>query len=151
VVALDAYAAPVAAALVAAGWWAERTAPDGDRPVSSWVAYAPAVALAGGSALAERVAGGGGMHALAVGAVAVAAVILGGSRRLIGPLAVGTALLVALTVHESLGVTRQVPTWAWLAAGGAVLVATGLWLERRETGPVEAGRRLVDVVGERFS
>jgi hypothetical protein len=151
VVALDAYAAPVAAALVAAGWWAERAGPDGDHPVSSWVAYAPAVALAGGSALAERVAGGGGIHALVVGAVAVAAVIAGGSRRLIGPLAVGTALVVALTVHESLGVTRQVPTWAWLAAGGAVLVATGLWLERRETGPVEAGRRLVDVVGERFS
>jgi hypothetical protein len=147
VTALDAYAAPVAVALVIAGVWAER----GDRTVSSWVTYAPAVALAGGSALAERIAGGHGIHALAAGAVGVAAVMAGGSRRLIGPLATGTALIVALTAHESLGVSRQVPTWAWLAAGGAALVATGLWLERRETGPLEAGRRVVDVVTERFT
>ena len=73
------------------------------------------------------------------------------AHRRIGPLLTGTALVVALTVHESLGMTRQVPTWGWLAAGGAALVGTGLWLERRETGPLEAGRRLVDVVTERFS
>ena len=62
----------------------------------------------------------------------------------------GTALLVGLTVHESLAVTRQVPTWGWLALGGSVLVAAGIVMERRDTGPMESGRRLVDVVGTRF-
>jgi hypothetical protein len=43
-----------------------------------------------------------------------------------------------------------VPTWGWLATGGTALLATGIVLERNETSPVEAGRRLVDVVAERF-
>jgi hypothetical protein len=83
--------------------------------------------------------------------VGLAAVLAGAAGRLIGPLAAGTVLLVALTVHESLGVTRQVPTWGWLAVGGTTLVAAGLYLERRQTGPVETGRRLADVVTERSS
>ncbi len=57
-----------------------------------------------------------------------------------------------MTVHESLGTLATVPTWGWLAAGGSVLLALGVALERQGgTGPVEVGRRLVDVVGERFS
>lgn len=70
--------------------------------------------------------------------------------RLIGPLLTGTALLAAVTVHESLGVAAGVPTWVWLAAGGSALLGTGVLLERNDTSPAEAGRRLVDVVGERF-
>jgi hypothetical protein len=123
-----------------------------DRPPSSWVAYAPAIVLLGGAALVERIAGGGGVHALVAGAVGMAAVAVGGGRRLAGPLVTGTAVLVAVTVHESLGTLATVPTWGWLAAGGSVLLATGVALERRGgAGPFEAGRRLVDVVGERFS
>ncbi|MDQ1568953.1 MAG: hypothetical protein QOF96_3833 [Actinomycetota bacterium] len=123
-----------------------------DRPPSSWVAYAPAIVLMGGAALVERIAGGGGVHALVAGAVGMAAVAVGGGRRLAGPLVTGTAVLVAVTVHESLGTLATVPTWGWLAAGGSVLLATGVALERRGgAGPFEAGRRLVDVVGERFS
>jgi hypothetical protein len=63
---------------------------------------------------------------------------------------VGTGLLVAVTVHESLGALAGVPTWAWLSAGGALLLGVGVGLERHDTSPVEAGRRLVDVVAERF-
>ena len=59
---------------------------------------------------------------------------------------------MAVTVHESLGTLATVPTWGWLAAGGSLLLALGVTLERRGgDGPVEAGRRLVDVVAERFS
>jgi hypothetical protein len=75
---------------------------------------------------------------------------VGGGRRLAGPMVVGTALLVAMTVHESLGALAGVPTWAWLTSGGALLLSTGVALERRDTSPVEAGRRIVDVVAERF-
>ena len=114
------------------------------------MAYGPAIILLGGSALYERLAGGGGVHALVAGAVAVLAVIVGGSQRLAAPLLLGTALLVGLTAHESLSVTRQVPTWGWLALGGSMLVAAGIAMERRDTNPMETGRRLVDVVGTRF-
>jgi hypothetical protein len=141
----DAYLAPVALALVVAGGLARRS-----NRVSSWVAYSPAIVLLGGSALYERVVGGGGIHAIVAGAVALVAVIAGGSRRLAAPLLLGTALLVGITAHESLAVTRQVPTWGWLALGGAALVGAGIAMERRDTGPMETGRRLVDVVGTRF-
>ncbi len=158
IVVLDAYLAPVALALLAAGLQARRPQDAADpkasrRPilVSSWVAFGPAIVLLGGSALLERIHGGGGIHALVAGAVGVAAVLAGGGRRLVAPLLLGTALLVALTAHESLGVTRDVPTWAWLALGGSILLGAGITMERLDRDPLETGRRLVDVVHERFT
>jgi hypothetical protein len=154
VTASEPYAAPVAAQLLVAGWMARR------RPspalvtsrevVTSWAAYVPSVALLGGAAFAERLAGGAGWHALVAGAVGVVAVAAGGGRRLAGPMLTGTALLVGVTGYESLGALAGVPTWAWLTIGGSLLLAAGVALERNDTSPVEAGRRIVDVVAERF-
>ena len=146
VTAAEPYAAPVAAQLLVAGWQARRRHPS----VTSWSAYVPSVALLGGVAAVERFAGGAGWHALVAGVVGVVAVAVGGGRRLAGPMLVGTGLLVAVTVHESLGALAGVPTWGWLTLGGALLLGTGVALERSDTSPVEAGRRIVDVVGERF-
>lgn len=137
------YLVPVAALLLIAGWGSRHTA-------GSWVTTGPAIALLGGAALSERLAGGSGGHALLAGAVGVAAVTAGGTWRLAAPLVLGTGVLVALAVHESLGVTASVPTWAWLALGGAILLGAGVLLERAQLGPLESGRRLVDVVQERF-
>ncbi|MGH8975247.1 MAG: SCO7613 C-terminal domain-containing membrane protein, partial [Acidimicrobiia bacterium] len=95
--------------------------------------------------------GGPGWHALVAGIVGVAAVAAGGAWRLAGPLVLGTGLLVAVTLHESLAALAGVPTWAWLATGGGFLLATGIALERSDTSPVEAGRRVVDVLSERFA
>lgn len=148
--ALEPYAAPVAAHLVVAGWHVRRRHLGTSAEISSWLAYGPSVALLGGSAFAERLAGGAGWHALLAGAVGVAAVAIGGWRRLAGPLMLGTGLVSAVTVVESLPAMAGVPTWGWLATGGAFLVLVGLALERSETSPVVAGRRLVDVIGERF-
>ncbi len=145
------YVLPVAAQLVVAGAQARRRRASGPSPISSWVAYGPAIALLGGVALAERLGGGSGWHALVVGAVGVAAVATGGMWRLAGPLVLGTGLLVAVTAHESLTALAGVPTWAWLAAGGGFLLATGVALERSDTSPVEAGRRVVDILSERFA
>ncbi|HEX3623017.1 MAG TPA: hypothetical protein VHT97_11940 [Acidimicrobiales bacterium] len=145
--ATEPYVAPVAAQLLVAGWVARRRHPG---QTTSWAAYVPAIALLGGAGLLERLAGGAGWHALVAGSVGLAAVAAGGWRRLAGPMLVGTGLLVALTVHESLGALAGVPTWAWLSTGGTVLLGIGVALERSDTSPVEAGRRLVDVVGERF-
>ena len=152
VAAVEPYLLPVCAVLLVAGWHArhDHTAPS-SWPLSSWIAYAPPVALLGGAALVERLAGGPGWHTVVAGAVGAVAVIAGGWGRLAGPLVVGTALLVALTISESLSALAGVPTWAWLVGGGAVLLAAGIALERSDTSPVEAGRRIVDVVGESFS
>jgi hypothetical protein len=38
----------------------------------------------------------------------------------------------------------------WLAAGGTLLLGLGVQLERTDASPVEAGRRVVDVMSERF-
>jgi len=108
VAASEPYAAPVAAQLLVAGWMSRRRQP----ALSSWTAYVPAIALLGGVALLERLAGGGGWHALVAGAVGTAAVAVGGGQRLAGPMLAGTGLLVAVTVHESLGALAGVPTWA---------------------------------------
>lgn len=67
------------------------------------------------------------------------------------PLFLGTGLLATVTAVESLPTLAGIPTWGWLAAGGTTLLATGVALERSATTPVEAGRRLVDVVEDRFS
>ena len=137
------YLVPVVVLLLLAGW-------EGRAAMSSWVSVGPSLALLGGSALAERVGGGTGGHALLAGALGVVAVAAGGRWRLAAPLVLGTGLLAALAVHESLGVTAGVPTWAWLALGGTTLLTSGVLLERAQLGPLESGRRLVDVVQERF-
>lgn len=151
--AAEAYAAPAALHMLCAGWYARRPrAGRGNRPtVSSWAAYTPAIFLVGGVALAERIAGGVGWHALVAGVVGVAAVAAGGTWRLSGPLVVGTGLLVAITVHESLATLATVPTWGWLALGGSTLLAVGIVLERQGSSPAETGRRVVDVLAEQFS
>ncbi len=73
----DAYVAPVALWLTLAGVSSRR----GDPSVSSWLAYSPGLVLLGGSALVERIAGGGGGHALVAGSLGVAAVAIGGARQ----------------------------------------------------------------------
>ncbi|HYX44088.1 MAG TPA: hypothetical protein VE760_03525 [Acidimicrobiales bacterium] len=73
-----------------------------------------------------------------------------GWRRLLAPLLLGTLLVVVLAVHESLSALAGVPTWAWLATAGAVLLCTGVALERSDATPAEVGHRLVDVLSERY-
>ena len=118
---------------------------------SSWLAYGPAIALVGGAALMERIDGGSGWHGIVAGAIGVVAVAAGGHRRMAGPLVLGTAILVVLAGYETLAITAGLPTWTWLALGGATLLGTGVAMERHDVGPLETGRRLVDVVAERFT
>jgi hypothetical protein len=143
----EAYVAPVALELLIAGEIARRTSIH--RP-SSWVAYGPAIALLAGSALAERIGGGTAWHSVIAGAVGVAAVVVGGSRRALAPLLLGTATLIAVVLREVLDTGAGVPTWLWLATGGAALLASAVAMERSDVSPVEAGRRVVDVLAANF-
>ena len=139
------YVTPVGLQMLIAGWQVRRH----DR-VSSWVAYGTTIVLMGGSALLERISGGSAGHALYAGVVGATAVAVGGWRRLSAPLVVGTALLVGVSAHESLSSLASIATWMWFAAGGIALIVVGVVLEQHDQGPVEAGKRLVEVLGERF-
>lgn len=141
----EAYLAPVCAQLIAAGWHVRS-----QRPLSSWTAYAPAIGLFGLAAVVERAGGGGTGHALAAAAVGVVAVAIGGWKRLAGPLFTGTALLVAITAVDVLASLGEVPAWIWLAVAGSALLGVGIALERTDTSPADAGRRVVEVITERF-
>jgi hypothetical protein len=145
VTALDVWALPVAVQLAVAGALARRRT-----GLASWVADAPAVVVVGVPALLERAGGGSGWHAVLAGAVAVAAIAAGGLGRLAGPLVLGTVLLAAVVGVEVVALVAAVPTWAWLALGGTVLLAVAAAIERTGGRPVRAARRAVDVVGERF-
>lgn len=135
--ALDLFLLPVAVQLVLAGAAARRTG-----ATSSWIAYAPAVALVGLPAVLERLWGGPGWHGLLAGAVGVAAVTLGGVHGLRGPVVVGVVLVVGVVVIETLTVVVGVPTWAWLSVGGIALLGAAAVIERFAQTPGEAARRL---------
>lgn len=134
------FLAPAAAVLVVLGLV---TPPE---RLSSWWTHGAATALLGGAALLERIDGGHGGHGLIAGSVAVVAVALGAQARLIGPLSIGTALIVGVAGHEALAYAASVPTWAWLAGAGTVLLGCAVLVERSATSPIEGGRRLVDTV-----
>jgi hypothetical protein len=148
VVVSELYVAPVALQLLLAGI-ALRTRV-GDRRPSSWVAYGPAIALLASCALAERIAGGPAWHSMVAGAIGVMAVAVGGWKRALAPLLLGTGTLVAVVVREMLDSNAGIPTWVWLAVGGAALIGAAVAMERKDVSPVEAGRRVVDVLGSHF-
>jgi hypothetical protein len=136
---------PVAMQLWAAGSVTRRR-----HGTSSWLTDVPPLLLVAIPALAERLAGGPGWHAVLAGGLAAVAIAYGGAVRLGGPLVVGTVVLVATVAVESVAMIAAVPTWAWLAAGGAGLLATAAAIERTGGSPVTAARRLREVVAERF-
>jgi hypothetical protein len=145
VTAMDVWLLPVASQLWVVGGTARHR--DG---TPSWLTDVPPMLLVVIPALGERLAGGPGWHTLLAGVIGVVAVVGGGARRLGGPLIVGTLVLLAVAVVETLAVVATVPTWAWLALGGLVLLGAAVVIERSGGSPVATARRLVEVIDERF-
>jgi crotonobetainyl-CoA:carnitine CoA-transferase CaiB-like acyl-CoA transferase len=137
VVVSELYVAPVALHLLITGVIL-RHRTDASRP-SSWVAYGPAIALLAGCAIAERIAGGPAWHSVLAVAIGVVAVAIGGWKRALAPLLLGTGTLVVVGVREMLDTNAGIPTWAWLATGGVALIAAAIAMERSDVSPVEAG------------
>ena len=142
---MEAYLALPAVGAIVAGLEARR------RGINSWGAYVPTIAILAFASFAERLAGGPAWHTVIAGAVGIAAVLAGGYARLVGPLLTGTGVLVVVAGYESLGPAALVPTWAWLALGGTVLLAAGIVIERTDTSPLETGRRVRDVIATQFA
>ena len=147
VVFAELYAAPVALQLLAAGYAARHNA---ERRVGSWIAYVPGIALIASAALAERFAGEGPVHSLIAGIVGVIAVVAGagsGCRRRSCSVPRRWLSSSPASTFES---AVLIPHWAWLAAGGVTLIGAAVAMERNDVGPIEAGKRVVDVMATHF-
>jgi hypothetical protein len=133
------YTGPPAALLFGVGLWLLRRNPE----TGSWAALAPALALGFGPSLALALGPDGEpWRRLAVGAAALAVLLLAANRRWQAPLVIAAIVLTALAVNEIALVWSLVPKWAPLAVGGAVLIAAGATLEQRRRDLARIGRSL---------
>ncbi len=142
--ALDLWVLPVAVQLLLAGRAVRRRS-----AVSSWLTYAPPVALVGVPAVLERLSGGGGWHGVLAGSIGVGAVVVSALSGLRGPMTVGGGLVVAVAVVETLAVIAGLPTWVWLTIGGVVLLLAAAVIERADGSPAELARRVAGGLRDR--
>jgi len=141
VVAVDLWLLPVAAQLAVLGWQARRRG-----PVSSWITDVPPLLLVAIPAIAERLADGPGYHGVLAGALALVAIIHGGVTGRGGPLVSGIAVVLAVVVVETVAYAALVPTWAWFAIAGVVLLGAAVLIERQGMSAGRAVDRLKDLV-----
>ncbi|GAA1667008.1 hypothetical protein GCM10009830_10920 [Glycomyces endophyticus] len=133
------YTAPPAAVLVGLGLWLLRR----DAGTSSWLALGPALAVGLGPSLVTALGPDGEpWRRAAVGAVALAVLLVGANRRWQAPLIIAAVVLAALAVNEIALVWSVVPKWVPLTIGGAVLIAAGATLEQRRRDLARIGRSL---------
>ena len=121
----DVGTAVVSVLLLVAGAYAGRA-----RAVSSWVTAAPGLGLLAVwllDAQLQRSVGWSVPLALATG---VAAVAVGGWRRLAAPLVIGTGTLAATVVVSAGPRLSELDSWVWLAVGGLGLIAVAVLVER---------------------
>ncbi|MDN3239783.1 SCO7613 C-terminal domain-containing membrane protein [Glycomyces tritici] len=133
------YTAPPAALLLGVGLWLLRR----DPATGSWAALAPALVLGLGPSLVLALGPEGEpWRRIAVGAAALAVLLLAANRRWQAPLVIAAVALTALAVNEIVLVWSLVPKWAPLAVGGAVLIAAGATLEQRRRDLARLSRSL---------
>ncbi len=144
--ALDVWLLPVAVQLVLAGQAVRRRA-----VVSSWLTYAPPVAMVGIPAVLERLFGGAGWHGVLAGSIGVGAVVVSAFPGLRGPMTVGGGLIVAVVVVETLAIIAGLPTWVWLTVGGVVLLLAAAVIERADGSPAGLVRRVAVGLRDRAS
>jgi hypothetical protein len=98
--------------------------------VNSWIAYAPGLTV-GALWLFTVQLERDTVWAIPVGLTfGLAAAAIGAWRRLAAPLVGGTAITLVTTLVATGTDLDAVPTWAWLAAGGALLIALAISIER---------------------
>ncbi len=141
VTAVDLWLLPVAAQLAVLGWQARRRG-----PVSSWITDVPPLLLVAVPAIAERLADGPGYHGVLAGVLALVAIIHGGATGRGGPLVSGIVVVLAVVVVETVAYAALVPTWAWFAIAGVILIGAAVLIERQGMSAGRAVDRLKDLV-----
>ncbi|MFC0031387.1 SCO7613 C-terminal domain-containing membrane protein [Micromonospora chaiyaphumensis] len=126
---LEAYTLPAAALALGAGLLALRTRPG----LNSWLALGPGLGAALLPSLVSVLAAPDPQPArrLALGLVALGAVLGGAVRRWQAPVLLGAATLVPLALHELARGWDLLPRWIFLALGGLALIALAATYERR--------------------
>ncbi len=135
----EAYTAPAAALMLAAGLLRWRAVPG-----RSWLTLGPAVVLAIGPTLALGLLDGDTVRLVVGALLCLAAVLAGAVWRLQAPLLLGAAGLVVLGVDQWGGYLVQLPRWITLGAVGVVLMWVGATFEHRR----RDWRRASDVIGQ---
>ncbi|RZU77926.1 hypothetical protein EV384_6670 [Micromonospora kangleipakensis] len=126
---LEAYTVPAAGLALAAGLVALRTRPG----LNSWLALGPGLAAALLPSLVSVLVAADPQpwRRLALGVVALGAVLGGAVRRWQAPVLLGAATLVPLALHELARGWDLLPRWIYLGLGGLALIALAATYERR--------------------
>ncbi|SBT50648.1 hypothetical protein GA0070621_3793 [Micromonospora narathiwatensis] len=126
---LEAYTVPAAALALGAGLVALRTRPG----LNSWLALGPGLAAALLPSLVSVLAAPDPQpgRRLALGLVALGAVLGGAVRRWQAPVLLGAATLVPLALHELARGWDLLPRWIFLGLGGLALITLAATYERR--------------------
>ncbi|MEU9826723.1 SCO7613 C-terminal domain-containing membrane protein [Micromonospora chersina] len=126
---LEAYTLPAAALALGAGLLALRSRPG----LNSWLALGPGLGAALLPSLVSVLAAPDPQPArrLALGLVALGAVLGGAARRWKAPVLLGAATLVPLALHELARGWDLLPRWIFLGLGGLALIALAATYERR--------------------
>ncbi|WP_231605465.1 SCO7613 C-terminal domain-containing membrane protein [Micromonospora sp. HK10] len=126
---LEAYTVPAAALALGAGLVALRSRPG----LNSWLALGPGLAavLLPGLVSVLVAPEPQPWRRLALGVVALGAVLGGAARRWQAPVVLGAAALVPLALHELARGWDLLPRWIFLGLGGLALIALAATYERR--------------------
>lgn len=136
---VEAYTAPAAALMLAAGMRSWRSAPG-----RSWLNLGPAVLLAIGPTLGLGLVNGDTVRVVVSAVLCLAAVLIGSVLRLQAPLLLGAAGLVVLGIDQWGGYLVALPRWITLGAVGVVLMWVGATFEHRR----RDWRKASDAIGQ---
>lgn len=134
----EVYALPVAALLVAGGWWQLRRQP----AMSSFTALGAGLGLGFGPSLLLALGDPLSGRALAVFATALAVLALGVWSHWAAPLWAGALTAASLALVELFPTIHVLPRWVVLGSVGAMLVGVGVTWEARRRDARRAGQYL---------
>lgn len=136
---IEAYTAPFAVAVLAAGWWRLRTDPDS----RTWTALTPGLVLALLPSLPQALDEPTSLRAALLALVAAAVLGAGVVLRWGAPVIAGAAVLLLLVLANVGPTALGLPRWILIAVAGLVLLLVGTTWEKR----VAEGRALVARLG----
>jgi len=118
--------------------------------VNTWLAYGPGLGLLGTWLLVTSGHDHPDWATIGALSVGIAATAVGGLRRLAAPLVLGTVITASAVAIATSGQLSSLPPWAWLVAGGSLLLAIAFVIEKVVSGDDGEGVSLLHAVRDRF-
>jgi len=117
---------------------------------SSWLAYGPGLALLGTWLLATSANRHPDWATIGALSLGIGATATGGLRRLAGPIVLGTVITGSAVAIATSTQLSSLPPWAWLVAGGSLLLTIAFVIEKVVTGDDAEGVSILHAVRDRF-